>query len=213
MLDDVARRYDFAATVPVCARTGENMDRLQDVVEARVPIGPPVFPQDHFTDRSEAFLAAEIVREKLIRRLGPGASSPPHRGNRALRRTGAACPDQRAGPRGAETAQGDRHRQSWGGGSRMQGARRAGTSPACSDARSTWRYGSRSGRDGRTTSARFGDWGSRSSATEAVSGEAAPRTDEACSKSLHFSRASGAVHRQQPRPLRPRNHVGDPAPP
>ena len=76
VLDDVARRYDFAATVPVCARTGENMDRLQDVVEARVPIGPPVFPQDHFTDRSEAFLAAEIVREKLIRRLG---QELPHR--------------------------------------------------------------------------------------------------------------------------------------
>ena len=76
VLDDVARRYDFAATVPVCARTGENMDRLEDVVEARVPIGPPVFPQDHFTDRSEAFLAAEIVREKLIRRLG---QELPHR--------------------------------------------------------------------------------------------------------------------------------------
>ena len=76
VLDDVARRYDFAATVPVCARTGENMERLQDVVEARVPIGPPVFPRDHFTDRSEAFLVAEIVREKLIRRLG---QELPHR--------------------------------------------------------------------------------------------------------------------------------------
>ena len=76
VLDDVARRHDFAATVPVCARTGENMDRLQDVVEERLPIGPPVFPQDRYTDRSEAFLAAEIVREKLIRRLG---QELPHR--------------------------------------------------------------------------------------------------------------------------------------
>jgi GTP-binding protein Era len=76
VLDDVARRYDFAATVPVCARTGENLERLRDVVEAHLPAGPPVFPQDHYTDRSEAFLAAEIVREKLIRRLG---QELPHR--------------------------------------------------------------------------------------------------------------------------------------
>ena len=76
VLADTARRHDFAATVPVCARTGENLGRLRDVVEAHLPAGPPVFPQDHFTDRSEAFLAAEIVREKLIRRLG---QELPHR--------------------------------------------------------------------------------------------------------------------------------------
>ena len=76
VLDDTARRYAFAGTVPICARTGENMDRLRCVVETHVPIGPPMFPQDHFTDRSEAFLAAEIVREKLIRRLG---QELPHR--------------------------------------------------------------------------------------------------------------------------------------
>ena len=76
VLADTARRHDFAATVPVCARTGENLERLRDVVEAHLPAGPPVFPQDHYTDRSEAFLAAEIVREKLIRRLG---QELPHR--------------------------------------------------------------------------------------------------------------------------------------
>ena len=76
VLGDTTRRYDFAATVPVCARTGENLDRLRSVVESRMPIAPPVFPEDQFTDRSEAFLAAEIVREKLIRRLG---QELPHR--------------------------------------------------------------------------------------------------------------------------------------
>ena len=76
VLADTARRHDFAATVPVCARTGENLNRLHGVVEAHVPIAPPAFPGDHFTDRSEAFLAAEIVREKLIRRLG---QELPHR--------------------------------------------------------------------------------------------------------------------------------------
>ena len=76
VLADTARRHDFAAAVPICARTGENLDRLRDVVEAHLPAGPPVYAEDQFTDRSEAFLAAEIVREKLIRRLG---QELPHR--------------------------------------------------------------------------------------------------------------------------------------
>ena len=76
VIGDMVRRYDFAATVPVCARTGENLDRLRSFVETRLPIGPRMFPDGQFTDRSEAFLAAEIVREKLIRRLG---QELPHR--------------------------------------------------------------------------------------------------------------------------------------
>ena len=76
VLADMARRHEFAAAVPVCARTGESLNRLREVVEAHVPAGPPMFPEDCYTDRSEAFLAAEIVREKLIRRLG---QELPHR--------------------------------------------------------------------------------------------------------------------------------------
>ena len=76
ILADTARRHEFAAMVPVCARTGENLDRLRSVVETHMPAGPPVFPEAQLTDRSDAFLAAEIVREKLIRRLG---QELPHR--------------------------------------------------------------------------------------------------------------------------------------
>ena len=76
VLDDTARRYDFMAAVPVCARTGENLDRLRSVVESSLPIAPPLFPEEQLTDRGETFLAAEIVREKLIRRLG---QELPHR--------------------------------------------------------------------------------------------------------------------------------------
>ena len=76
ILADTARRHEFAAMVPVCARTGENLDRLRSVVEMHMPAGPPVFPEAQLTDRSDAFLAAEIVREKLIRRLG---QELPHR--------------------------------------------------------------------------------------------------------------------------------------
>ena len=76
ILADTARRYGFAAMVPVCARTGENLDRLRSVVETHMPAGSPVFPEEQLSDRSDAFLAAEIVREKLIRRLG---QELPHR--------------------------------------------------------------------------------------------------------------------------------------
>ena len=76
VLDDAFRRHDFAAAVPACARTGENLNRLRSEVESRMPIGPSVFPGEQFTDRSESFLAAEIVREKVIRRLG---QELPHR--------------------------------------------------------------------------------------------------------------------------------------
>ena len=76
VLDDTARRYGFVAVVPICARTGENLDRLRSVVESCMPIAPRLFPEAQFTDRDEAFLAAEIVREKLIRKLG---QELPHR--------------------------------------------------------------------------------------------------------------------------------------
>ena len=76
VLAETSRRHEFAAMVPVCARTGENLDRLRSAVEMHMPVAPPVFPEEQLTDRSDAFLAAEIVREKLIRRLG---QELPHR--------------------------------------------------------------------------------------------------------------------------------------
>src|SRR5690606_23779821 len=48
--------------IPVSARTGVNVDGILDVVKAYLPDHPPFFPQDEFTDRSERFFAAEIVR-------------------------------------------------------------------------------------------------------------------------------------------------------
>ena len=76
VLDDAAGRYDFKAIIPVSARTGENLDRLASLAESSMPVSPAVFPQEQVTDRSVAFLVSEIVREKLIRRLG---QELPHR--------------------------------------------------------------------------------------------------------------------------------------
>lgn len=50
----------------VSAATGENTAQLFDVILEMIPVHPPFFPQDEFTNRSERFFAAEIVREKIF---------------------------------------------------------------------------------------------------------------------------------------------------
>lgn len=56
--------------IPVSAVHGENIDTLEREIARRLPAGPPLFPGEQVTDRSERFLAAELVREKLTRALG-----------------------------------------------------------------------------------------------------------------------------------------------
>jgi len=58
--------HDFAEYVPVSAQTGENLDKLRDLIVARLPEGPAYFPTDHITDQPERFFAAELVREKIL---------------------------------------------------------------------------------------------------------------------------------------------------
>lgn len=54
------------AAVPVSAKEGTNADTLLTVVEQLLPEGPPLYPDDMLTDRSERFIAQEIIREKVI---------------------------------------------------------------------------------------------------------------------------------------------------
>ncbi len=70
-LVDVARQVrDFDEVVPISAQTGKQVDLLLGLAAARLPLGPAMFDPDALTDRSERFLASEIVREKLFRLLG-----------------------------------------------------------------------------------------------------------------------------------------------
>jgi len=64
------QKHDFAAIVPVSALRGNNLEALEREIAARLPEATHLFPQDQLTDRSERFMVAEIVREKLIRQLG-----------------------------------------------------------------------------------------------------------------------------------------------
>lgn len=59
----------FDEIVPISARRGQNLDVLADLVRRRLPVAPALFPHGVLTDRSERFLAAELVREKLTRKL------------------------------------------------------------------------------------------------------------------------------------------------
>ena len=57
----------FADIVPVSALTGENIDRLEQVLMSHLPEGDPIYPEDYLTDQPERFFVAELVREQVLR--------------------------------------------------------------------------------------------------------------------------------------------------
>ncbi|MBZ5591192.1 MAG: GTPase Era [Acidobacteriia bacterium] len=67
LIDRYRKLHEFAECIPVSAERGENLDKLSDAIVARLPEGPAYFPPDHMTDQPERFLAAELVREKILR--------------------------------------------------------------------------------------------------------------------------------------------------
>lgn len=67
---DVAGRFNFSSIVPVSARQRFQLDSLENEIRKYLPVGAPMFDADEFTDKSEKFLAAEIVREKVFRFVG-----------------------------------------------------------------------------------------------------------------------------------------------
>jgi len=70
LLQNLGRKMDFAALVPVSALRRNNLEELEKVVASYLPENAPFYAEDQITDRSSRFLAAEIVREKLMRTLG-----------------------------------------------------------------------------------------------------------------------------------------------
>ena len=66
----IAAKHDFTAIVPVSAKLRFQVDALQAEIKKYLPENAPIFGPDDITDRSEKFLAAEIVREKVFRLVG-----------------------------------------------------------------------------------------------------------------------------------------------
>ena len=63
-------RFPFVHLVPISALKRTNLDQLESLIMKLLPASDLIYPEDQITDRPERFLAAEIVREKLTRRLG-----------------------------------------------------------------------------------------------------------------------------------------------
>ena len=68
--EKIAALRDFAAIVPVSARQRFQLNRLEEEIRHLLPENPPFFSPDDVTDRSERFMAAEIIREKIFRYTG-----------------------------------------------------------------------------------------------------------------------------------------------
>lgn len=65
-----AQEMPFAEIIPVSARSGDNLADIERSVLRHLPEQPALFPEDQVTDRSERFLAAELVREQVFRGFG-----------------------------------------------------------------------------------------------------------------------------------------------
>ncbi|MEN9916418.1 MAG: GTPase Era [Pseudomonadota bacterium] len=68
-LQSCSEKMPFLAIVPVSAQKEKNIDELEKVIADILPIAEFMYPADQFTDRNSRFLAAEFIREKLMRSL------------------------------------------------------------------------------------------------------------------------------------------------
>lgn len=66
MIESLSRLHEFQEIIPVSAIREFNLDRLEQLIAQYLPEGPQLFPDDMVTDVSERFIAAEIIREKVM---------------------------------------------------------------------------------------------------------------------------------------------------
>ncbi|MGS0673612.1 GTPase Era [Shewanella sp. 0m-4] len=69
-LEELSKKFPFDEILPISATQGTNVQRILDMSVASLPESAHYFPEDYVTDRSQKFMASEIVREKLMRFLG-----------------------------------------------------------------------------------------------------------------------------------------------
>jgi GTP-binding protein Era len=66
LIEQYKSLYDFSDYIPISALTLEGLDILRKAIVSRLPEGPAYFPPDYITDQPERFLAAELIREKVL---------------------------------------------------------------------------------------------------------------------------------------------------
>lgn len=69
LLQERSTRLQCSHCVPISAQNGEGLELLESLLVKLMPLGPAMYPEDQVTDKTERFLAAEVIREKLMRRL------------------------------------------------------------------------------------------------------------------------------------------------
>lgn len=70
IMDTYRKQYPFETIVPISALRGDGVDILLEEIRGLLEPGPPFFPRDMDTDQTEAFMAAEIIREKVYLNTG-----------------------------------------------------------------------------------------------------------------------------------------------
>ncbi len=70
LIREISEKYTFKEIVPISIKSGYNTDHLFNVLLTNLPHGHQGFPEHQITDRSQRFLASELVREKMFRSLG-----------------------------------------------------------------------------------------------------------------------------------------------
>lgn len=66
LIEEFTKLHEFQAYVPLSARKGEGVDGLMKAITEHLPKGAPLRPEDHLTDVPSRFLAAEMIREKIL---------------------------------------------------------------------------------------------------------------------------------------------------
>ncbi len=66
VIDQFQRLFSFSEIIPISALNGDGLAALMEQIWKLLPEGPRYFPDDMMTDRTERFIAAEIIREKII---------------------------------------------------------------------------------------------------------------------------------------------------
>jgi GTP-binding protein Era len=66
LIEQYKALYEFADYFPISAAKGDGLKVLEEAIVQRLPEGPAYFPADHITDQPERYLAAELIREKVL---------------------------------------------------------------------------------------------------------------------------------------------------
>ncbi len=67
LIERYQQLFPFGEAIPVSARKGEGLEELKRAILAQLPESPALFPKDHLTDQPLRFMAAEMIREGILR--------------------------------------------------------------------------------------------------------------------------------------------------